>query len=121
VITALILTLTITLMLSLFAWKSKKEINLSGSFWWMLVWVMIALPLMIIIFRPVLGLSGAYTFLSVFFVLLYGFFIVYDTKLIIGQRKSGIQLEIDEYIVGALLLYTDVVGLFLNLLSLVRN
>ena len=49
--------------------------------------------------------------------MLYGFYIVYDTQLIAGGRYD--ELTYDDYVIGALLLYIDVVGLFMYLLALV--
>lgn len=44
-------------------------------------------------------------------IILYGFYLIYDTQLIIGGRHS--ELEIDDYIIGALIIYIDIIVLFL--------
>ena len=49
-------------------------------------------------------------------VVFYGLFLIYDTQLIAGGKKH--QLSMDDYIVGALLLYIDIMMLFLELLKL---
>lgn len=48
---------------------------------------------------------------------LFSFYIIYDTQLIIGGKHSY-QLEVDEYCFAALNLYLDIINLFLNILSL---
>mmetsp|Transcript_11961 Transcript_11961/g.22396 ORF Transcript_11961/g.22396 Transcript_11961/m.22396 type:complete len:263 (-) Transcript_11961:33-821(-) len=52
--------------------------------------------------------------------MLFSFFIVFDTQIILGEVGKGhqAQLAIDDYAFGALTLYTDIVGLFLQLLRL---
>lgn len=49
-------------------------------------------------------------------VIVYGMYIVVDTQLIIGGRKN--QLPVDDYVVAALILYIDIIGLFLTLLEI---
>ena len=57
-------------------------------------------------------LFGAYTFLYVLVIVLCSIYIIYDTKLIMEY------LEPDEYIIGALILYVDLINLFLYILAL---
>lgn len=49
-------------------------------------------------------------------ILLFSFFLVYDTQLIMGG--GHVQLEVDQYCSGALQLYLDVIQLFLYILQL---
>ena len=49
-------------------------------------------------------------------VIVYGLYIVHDTQLIAGDKKYS--LSYDDYIVGALIVYIDIVMLFLELLRL---
>jgi FtsH-binding integral membrane protein len=121
VITAALLTMTMTGILTLYAVTTKKEITFKGTLGWMFLWLILVIPTMCIMFIWALHLSALFTFLSIFFVFLYGFFIVWDTKLIVGQKRSGIQLSVDDYVLGALMLYTDIIGLFLNLLTLISR
>ena len=44
-------------------------------------------------------------------VILYGVYLIYDTQLIIGGFKHS--LDMDDYIMGALMLYVDIIGLFI--------
>lgn len=54
-------------------------------------------------------------------VLLFSFYIIYDTQLIIGGRHKTHQFEVDDYAFAALNLYLDIINLFLYLLSLLGN
>ena len=49
-------------------------------------------------------------------VIIYGLYIIYDTQLIAGGRKH--ELSLDDYVIGALILYIDIIMLFLELLRL---
>jgi len=68
---------------------------------------------------PVKGLMLLYDFAG---VLLFTFYIVYDTQLILGQsitgQEHGHKFSIDQYCFAALNLYLDIINLFLHLLRL---
>jgi len=49
--------------------------------------------------------------------LLFSCFIVYDIQQIVGGKKEH-QLEVDDYIPGALMIYTDIIQLFLFMLQM---
>jgi FtsH-binding integral membrane protein len=51
-------------------------------------------------------------------ICLFGVYIIYDTQLILGNKSNSIDL--DDYIIGAFMLYTDVVNLFLQMLQLLE-
>ena len=55
-------------------------------------------------------------FVSAILVVFYGLYLIYDTQLIAGGKQH--QLGYDDYIIGALLLYIDIMMLFLELLRL---
>jgi len=50
--------------------------------------------------------------------LLFSFYIVYDTQLIVGGKHKKHQFEVDDYCFAALNLYLDIINLFLFLLEL---
>ena len=47
-------------------------------------------------------------------VLFFGAYLVIDTQLIMGGNRYG--LTLDDYVVGALFLYIDIIALFLRIL-----
>ncbi len=53
-------------------------------------------------------------------VIVFSIYIVIDTKLIIGGNRR-FQLSTDDYVVGALLLYIDIIELFMYLLLLLAK
>ena len=68
-----------------------------------------------IIFFWIFPSKAFYNVLCFFIVILTSIYIIFDTKLIMGY------LSVDEYIIGALILYVDIVQLFIYLLSLLGN
>ena len=65
------------------------------------------------------GFSALYNFYCVIWAIIYGLYLVYDTQLIAGGKRF--ELSMDDYIIGALILYIDIVGLFLKLLQLLSR
>ena len=51
-------------------------------------------------------------------VILFGFYIVYDTQIILGTKNE--MIEMDNYILGAFILYTDIVYIFMKILELLQ-
>jgi len=51
-------------------------------------------------------------------IVLFGFYLIYDTQLITGGRRY--ELDIDDYIIGALIIYIDIIVLFLRILELLQ-
>jgi FtsH-binding integral membrane protein len=56
--------------------------------------------------------------LAVGFALIYLVYLLVDTQLIMGGEKKQFKLSLDDYILGTMILYMDIVGLFLQLLKL---
>lgn len=52
-------------------------------------------------------------------VIVFGIYIVIDTQLIIGGRR--LEISMDDYVVGALILYIDIITMFLYLLQLLSK
>ena len=57
--------------------------------------------------------------LSLLTAIFFGFYIIYDIQLIMGGKKY--ELGIDDYIYGALILYIDIIGLFLEILRIMSK
>lgn len=81
-----------------------------------------------------IGMSFVITFVGLFFelppwvqvvysilgVLLFSFYIIYDTQMIVGGNHKN-QFSVDDYVFAALNLYLDIINLFLYLLSLLGS
>ena len=51
-------------------------------------------------------------------VILMSAWLVHDTQIIVGGTHRKFQLEMDDYAVGALIIYSDILTIFLYLLEL---
>ena len=63
--------------------------------------------------------EGLGLIIAIAFSGLYSFYLIIDTQLIMGDRKY--QMKLDNYLMGATLLYANIVGLFLNLLRILNR
>ncbi|CAG9316430.1 unnamed protein product [Blepharisma stoltei] len=113
VIAAALMTLGVTLVLTVYAFLTKKEfrhpVGVSLSF------ISSIILLMIFAFYNVGNhYSVIWCFVGVNF---YGIYIIYDTQLIVNGSKYGITT--DDYVVGAMILYIDIIGLFLKIMALI--
>jgi FtsH-binding integral membrane protein len=52
---------------------------------------------------------------------IFSFYIVYDTQLIVGGNHRNIMFHIDDYVLAAVSLYLDIINLFLMLLDLLNG
>jgi len=87
------------------------------------------------VFGPVLFVVGfAFVFICPFFfmwsrtlhliyaylgVILFSFYLLFDTQLIMGGKRYSI--DIDDYIMAAMILYLDIINIFLQLLKIFGN
>ena len=82
-----------------------------------LIWIFSVALMMIILSFALFSPATLYSpFLTGLIVMLYGFFLIYDTQLVAGGGQH--KLDIDDYVIGAMLIYTDIIMLFLELLKL---
>jgi len=51
-------------------------------------------------------------------VMLFSIYLIYDIQLLIGNRSN--KLDYDEYVIGSLMIYIDILNIFHNLLNTVR-
>jgi len=118
VVLAVGITVGIFLGMTVFAWTTKRDFTGYGPY-------LFGALLTLIVFGFTLSLMGLcgvhiewmtmlYDFLG---VLLFTFYIVFDTQMIIGGDHQ-ISFSIDDYCFAALNLYLDIINLFLHLLSL---
>ncbi len=52
-------------------------------------------------------------------VLVFGIYLVIDTQMIIGGKR--LEISMDDYVVGALILYLDIIQIFLYLLEILSK
>jgi FtsH-binding integral membrane protein len=111
VFVAAVMTLGITLALTLYTLTTKTDFTTMGGLLYVLC--MSALLFGFFFFLP--EFSALYNLYCFFWAIIYGAYIVYDTQLIVGGKTY--ELSIEDYIIGALILYIDIIGLFIRLLQ----
>ena len=59
--------------------------------------------------------------ISIFGVLLFSTFFVYDLQLIVGGKHNKFSYNIDDYILASISVYLDIVNMFLFILDLLNG
>ena len=57
------------------------------------------------------------TIYSVFGAMLFSFYIIYDTQMIIGGRHKKFSFTVDDFVVRSISLYLDIINLFLYMMK----
>ncbi len=83
---------------------------------WGVIWILFMSFLVFGIFTGIGWSYWLYNLYCVFGVILFGIYILFDTQMIIGGKR--LQLSMDDYVIGALILYIDIIQMFLYLLAL---
>ena len=108
------LTAAATLGLVAFAFQTKYDFSGSGPYLWTAFLVLFFTGfLMMFIQSRILEIIYAS-----FGALIFSFYIVYDTQLIVGGKHQQQRFGIDDYVFASLTLYLDIINLFLMLLRL---
>ena len=107
------MTSAVTVALTYYACTTKTDFTMCGGLFFILGMALFCLCIASFFLTFV---SWWHPFVAAILVVFYGLFLIYDTQLIAGGKKH--QLSMDDYIVGALLLYIDIMMLFLELLKL---
>lgn len=109
------LTAAIVISLSLFAACTKKDFTKCGPFLMVcLVALMIGSICFYFFFKRSMILN---LIISVAGVIIFGLYLIMDIQMVIGDKKRKIQK--DDYIIGAMMLYIDVIQIFMYLLQLI--
>ena len=109
---AVLVTMSVALSLTFYAWKTKTDFTASRG-----ILVSIAMSLLVSGFLMIFFYSHyASLIFCEFVVIIYSIFIVYDTQLIAGGRYE--EITFDDYIIASLILFVDIVGLLVYILTL---
>ena len=102
--------------LTIYAMKTKTEIQVFAAMAFVVYLAMF--PLMII--GAIMGGSFLHTIYCCLGLLFYSLYLIIDTKLICGHDKhNGIAMDHNDYVVGALMLYLDIIMIFVYILQLI--
>lgn len=112
---AAFMTLAITIALTIYAYTTKTDFTIQGGMFFVLGCAF----LLLVIFGMFTRNNVFHIIICVFGVILFGLYILYDTQLIVGNKE--LSLGIDDYILGAFMLYIDIINLFLYILELLQR
>ena len=113
VMLAAVMTAGVTVALTLYACTTKTDLTMCGGLFFILSMVL----LIICIFSWFMTFSGWWhPIVAGVLCVIYGLYLIYDTQLIVGKGQH--KLSSDDYIIGALLIYVDIIMLFIELLKL---
>jgi len=110
-------------LLTAYAFTTKTDFTGMGPYLMAALFGLIMFGFLAMIFSWIW--PGMYSMLNTIYAcvgaILFSFYIVYDTQLIVGGTHKKHQFDIDDYAFAALNLYMDIINLFLMLLSLLGN
>jgi len=118
---AILITIAVVVGLTLFACQTKYDFTGWGPY-------LFGFLIILILFGALNGFVCGFMSCKVLNILyscigalLFSFYIIYDTQLVVGGNHRKYQFSTDDYIFAALNLYLDVVNLFVYVLSCVGN
>ena len=106
------MTAAVTLALSFYACTTKTDFTICGGLIWIMCIVLLCVSLS---FFFLTWTVFWHPLLSGLVLIFYGIFLIYDVQLVAGRGKH--RLTVDDYVLGALLIYTDIILLFLEILK----
>ena len=112
VATALALTIVSTLVITFYACTTKTNF----CYYRMGMFILFSQIFMIGLIAALFRLEALYTLYTFLMTIMVGFYLVYDTQLIIG--KFGVAYSVDDYIFATLEIYMDIIRLFLLILRI---
>lgn len=109
------MTIGIVVLITAYAFYTKKDYTVGSALFSMLCSSMMML-LLVVMFSRNEFLHTVYIYLS---LVAFGVYLIIDTQRIVGGKR--VELKSDEYITGAMLIYADIVVIFLKILSLLAK
>ena len=103
-------------MLVVFASVTTIDFTGYGLYLYIALWVLLLFGFI----TPFVASSSAQIAYALLGTLLFCFYIIYDVQLIIGGNHS-LRFGVDDYVMAALMLYLDIIQLFLFILRLLGD
>ncbi|OMJ80062.1 hypothetical protein SteCoe_19752 [Stentor coeruleus] len=116
VLIAAILTLSVTMGVTVYAFRHKERFLFWPGTIWGLTFGCLVLVIFFIVFYDSLLVN---LFICAAIIILYTLFLVFDTQRIVNSGRWG--LSYDDYIIAALCVYIDIIGLFLYILRFLKK
>ena len=102
--------------LTVYAYTTKTDFTAWGGLLWAVGSIFLLFSLISIFFGPTLRL--VYCALG---VLLFSVYLVFDTQFIVGGADRYASLNKEDYILGAIILYLDIINIFLYIVQILSS
>lgn len=112
---AAFLTALIVISLTIYAFTTKTDFTVMGGLIFILSFALLGFGVLSFFFRSRI----LHVFYCCLGVVVFGVYLVFDTQLLMGKKRN--MFGVDDYILAALMIYLDVVNLFLEILSLLSD
>mmetsp|Transcript_22931 Transcript_22931/g.25443 ORF Transcript_22931/g.25443 Transcript_22931/m.25443 type:complete len:134 (-) Transcript_22931:38-439(-) len=112
---AAVLTCALVLTLTAYAFYTKEDYTVCGS----VMWTLMASLFLMVIFMIIFPSRIMHILYSTAATLIFSFILIVDTQMIKGDKNNGISGE--DYIIAALMIYVDIITIFIQILSLLAN
>ena len=112
VLAAAVLTAAAVGALTVYAYTTKTDFTYCGGAMWAFFFIVLTCSIMSFFMRG----RVAQVWISGLVIFIVSFYIIFDTQLIMGNQSHA--LDIDDYVFAAMILYIDIVRLFLEILKI---
>lgn len=109
-------TFAVTGLLAYFAQNTSIDFTGLGIYLYVTLWVLMLFGIMAIF----VNIPYMHLMYSLLGTILFSLYIVYDVQLILGGGHK-VQFGIDDYVMAALMLYIDIIQLFIFILRLISE
>ena len=116
VLEAAVLTLSVTIAITFYAFTTDKDFTVFGPLLHIFGFVFCTAGLLLALFGFHMGLLW-----SVVGVILFSFYLLFDTQMIMGGDKKRYQFDEDSYILASVTLYLDIINIFLYILEILNE
>lgn len=116
VVQAAFMTAGLVLGLTLYAVTTKRDFTVFAGLLWAVGSIFLIFSLFSVFFGATMRLI--YCALG---VALFSVYLIFDTQLIIGGKDRYAQIGEDDYIMGAIILYLDIINLFVFILQMLTS
>ena len=116
VLEAAALTLAVVVAITIYAMTTDTDFTICGPFLYIFGMVFCVGGLLMWAFGSHPGLWW-----SIIGVILFSFYLLFDTQLIMGGEKRRYQMDEDSYILAAVMLYLDIINIFLYILEIMSK
>jgi FtsH-binding integral membrane protein len=102
--------------LTIYAFTTKTDYTAYGG----LIWACGTILVLFSLFTVFFGVTLKLIFCTIA-ILIFSLYLVFDTQTIMGGEGKYAEIEKDDYILGAIILYLDIINIFLYLVQILST